>query len=226
MYMKPHRINQNPMNDSSDNKFDPEIIDSLAEASDSANITHDQFVTIINENYGRYIRKSYGYLKCKSLAEDAVQEGILSAYKKKDTVRHAKALPNWIGRIITNKAIDSLRKNKRLPDFHANLDDIISYNSSGLLNAPLWSETSTPEQDILKKETLETLNKAIENLDDVYRIPFLLKDYEEFSVKEIAEILEISESNVKVRIHRARIKIKLKFDTLFYPKQTRGTHHD
>lgn len=211
------------MSDAIDNKFDPAIIDSLIEASSSANITHDQFVSIINENYGRYIRKSYGYLKCKSLAEDAVQEGILTAYKKKNTVRHEKALPNWIGRIITHKAIDILRKNKRLPDFHANLDDIISYNSAGLLDAPLWSETSTPEEDILKKETLQILNRAIENLTDIYRIPFLLKDYEDFSVKEIAKILEISESNVKVRVHRARIKIKLEFDTLFFPKQMQNS---
>ncbi len=207
------------MNNPINHNVDPEINDSLPQTSGSANITHSQFMSIINENYGRYIRKSYGYLKCKSLAEDAVQEGILTAYKKKNTVRHEKALPNWIGRIITHKTIDILRKNKRLPDFHANLDDVISYNSAGLLNAPLWSETSTPEEDMLKKETLQTLNRAIENLDDIYRIPFLLKDYEDFSVKEIAKVLEISESNVKVRVHRARIKIKLEFDTFFFPKQ-------
>ena len=217
------------MNNSINNKtsinktFDPSIIDGLDEATPTANVSHDQFVSTINENYGPYIQKSYGYLKCKSMAEDAVQEGILAAYKKKHTLRHEKALPNWIGRIITHKAIDILRKNKRLPDFHGNLDDVISYNSSGLLNAPLWSETSTPEQDILKKEALKTLNRAIENLDDIYRIPFLLKDYEDFSVKEIAKILEISESNVKVRVHRARIKIKLEFDSFFFPKQTRGS---
>lgn len=211
------------MKNSIDNNCDPEIDESLTQTSSSANITHDQFMSIINENYGRYIRKSYGYLQCKSLAEDAVQEGILTAYKKKNTVRYEKALPNWIGRIITHKAIDILRKNKRLPDFHANLDDILSYNSAGLLNAPLWSETSTPEEDMLKKETLQALNRAIENLDDIYRIPFLLKDYEDFSVKEIAKVLEISESNVKVRVHRARIKIKLEFDTFFFPKQMQAS---
>ena len=196
-----------------------ESVDEFPVTDSSANITHDHFMTIVNENYGRYIQKSYGYLKDKSLAEDAVQEGILTAYKKRHTVRHIKALPSWISRIIINKTIDMWRKNKRLPDFYANPDDVITYNSSGLLNAPIWSETSTPEQDILKKETLETLSRAIEQLDDIYRIPFLLKDYEDLSVKEIAKALKISESNVKVRVHRARIKIKLEFGKLFFPKQ-------
>ena len=98
---------------------------------------------------------------------------------------------------------------------------MVTYNSSGLLNAPIWSETSTPEQDILNKETLEILNRAIEGLDDIYRIPFLLKDYEDLSIKEIAAALNISESNVKVRVHRARIKIKLEFGKLFFPTQNR-----
>ena len=211
------------MSKSTNYALDTENHDELPASGGSANITHEYFMTVINENYGRYIQKSYGYLKSKSLAEDAVQEGILTAYKKRNTVRHTKALPNWIGRIITNKSLDLLRKNKRLPDFYANLDDVITYNNSGLLNAPMWSETSTPEQDILKKETLDMLNRAIENLDDIYRIPFLLKDYEDLSVKEIAKVLKISESNVKVRVHRARIKIKLEFGSLFFPKQSRDS---
>lgn len=209
------------MSNSINDTLGSDSFDELPVSGSSANITHDQFMTIVNENYGRYIQKSYGYLKCKSMAEDAVQEGILAAYKKKDTVRHTKALPNWISRIIMHKTIDMWRKNKRLPDFYGDLDDVITYNSSGLLKAPMWSETSTPEQDILNKETLEILNRAIENLDDIYRIPFLLKDYEDLSIKEIATALNISESNVKVRVHRARIKIKLEFGNLFFPKQNR-----
>ena len=58
-----------------------ESVDEFPVTEGSANITQDHFMTIVNENYGRYIKKSYGYLKDKSLAEDAVQEGILIAYK-------------------------------------------------------------------------------------------------------------------------------------------------
>ena len=91
-------------------------------------ISHDHFMNIVNTNYGRYIKKAYGYLKCKSLAEDAVQDGILSAYKKLNTVRNIDALNGCINRIISNKALDVLRKNKRMPDFYGTIDDIITYN--------------------------------------------------------------------------------------------------
>jgi len=184
-------------------------------------ISHDHFMNIVNTNYGRYIKKAYGYLKCKSLAEDAVQDGILSAYKKLNTVRNIDALNGWINRIISNKALDVLRKNKRMPDFYGTIDDIITYNG-GLLNQPLWAEISTPEEDIMKKENLERLNQAVEGLEDIYRIPLLLKDFEEFSIKEISEMLEISESNAKIRIHRARTKVKLELGQYFFPYQNRG----
>ena len=184
-------------------------------------ISHDHFMNIVNTNYGRYIKKAYGYLKCKSLAEDAVQDGILSAYKKLNTVRNIDALNGWINRIISNKALDVLRKNKRMPDFYGTIDDIITYNG-GLLNQPLWAEISTPEEDIMKKENLERLNQAVEGLEDIYRIPLLLKDFEEFSIKEISEMLEISESNTKIRIHRARTKVKLELGQYFFPYQNRG----
>lgn len=184
-------------------------------------ISHDHFMNTVNTNYGRYIKKAYGYLKCKSLAEDAVQDGILSAYKKLNTVRNIDALNGWINRIISNKALDVLRKNKRMPGFYGTIDDIITYNG-GLLNQPLWAEISTPEEDIMKKENLERLNQAVEGLEDIYRIPLLLKDFEEFSIKEISEMLEISESNAKVRIHRARTKVKLELGQYFFPYQNRG----
>ena len=184
-------------------------------------ISHDHFMNIVSTNYGRYIKKAYGYLKCKSLAEDAVQDGILSAYKKLNTVRNIDALNGWINRIISNKALDILRKNKRMPDFYGTIDDIITYNG-GLLNQPLWAEISTPEEDIMKKENLKRLNQAVEGLEDIYRIPLLLKDFEEFSIKEISEMLEISESNAKVRIHRARTKVKLELGQYFFPYQNRG----
>lgn len=182
---------------------------------------HDHFMSIISANYGAYIKRAYGYLKCKSLAEDAVQDGILSAYNKLSTVRDIDALNSWVNRIISNKALDILRKNKRMPDFYANIDDVVSYNGSGLLNEPLWAETSTPEQDIMKKESLQQLRLAIEGLDDIYRIPLLMKDHEEFSIRDISDMLGISESNAKIRIHRARIKVKLELGDYFFPYQKR-----
>ena len=192
----------------------------LGETSHS--ISHDHFMAVVDANYGSYIRKAYGYLKSISQAEDAVQEGVLSAFKKLETLRDITALNSWINRIIVHKALDILRKNKRLPDFYGNVDDVVSYNFAGMLNEPMWAETLTPEQHILKEEGLQKLNQCIEELEDIYRIPLLMKDYEGFSIKDIAALLDISESNAKVRIHRARTQIKVKLGTYFFPYQNRG----
>ena len=207
------------MNEASNTKTRFRSDDDSSSLEASQDISDDYFMNVVNANYSRYIKIAYGYLKSKSEAEDAVQDGVLSAYKKLDTVRDVEALNSWIRRIIVNKALDILRKNKRMPEFYRNVDDVVTYSSTGLLNQPLWSEILTPEQDIMKKENLQQLRDAIECLEDIYRIPLLLKAYEEFSIKEIAELLEISESNVKVRIHRARTKLKLSLSQYFFPYQ-------
>lgn len=203
-----------------------EAVELAIEASDDASLKetpratlHDEFMTVVNANYGRYIKRAYSYLKSESLAEDAVQEGILSAYKNLHTIRDVKAMKSWINRIIINKSLDILRKAKRMPDFYADIDDIVSYSGPGLLNEPLWAEMSTPEQDIMKKEHLQKLTQSIEGLKDIYRIPLLLKDNDGFTIKEISKLLDISESNAKVRVHRARIKVKLELGDYFFPYQ-------
>lgn len=210
------------MNASDDSPAEPEPRNACSLEASAQRVTHADFMEVISENYGRYLKQAYGYLKCKSLAEDAVQEGILTAYNKLQSVREPKALNSWVSRIITRKALDTLRKNKRLPNFYGDVDEAISYNSAGLLIEPLWAEVSNPEQDIMKKENLSRLKQAVEELEDIYRIPFLLKDSEGFSIKEIAELLNIKESNAKVRIHRARTKVKSKLRTYFFPFQNRG----
>ena len=184
-------------------------------------VSEDLFIRCIKDNYSRYIQKSYGYLKCKSLAEDAVQDGILAAHKNLHTLKTAEALGGWLNTIIIRKSIDQLRKSKTLPKFDDNIDSLISYSQHGLLHEPLWMGIQNPEQDIMRKENTEKLLSVLESLDDTYRIPMLLKDYDGFSIIEISELLNITESNVKVRIHRARTKVKLALGDYFYPNQNR-----
>jgi len=180
-------------------------------------VSNDDFVTLVKSNYGKYIKKCYSYLKCPKLAEDAVQEGILAAHCNLASVRNSTSLGAWLNRIIVHKAIDSLHKKQKLPKFEENLEELVTYNQYGLLNAPLWAEVSNPEEEILKAEGLTHVKKAMETLSDIYRIPILLKDFEGFTINEISELLDISESNAKVRIHRGRIKLRSELSSYFFP---------
>lgn len=179
-------------------------------------ISNVLFIETVKENYQMYIKKCYAYVKCPAIAEDAVQEGILSAHLNLASVRKQDALAAWLYRIIIRKAIDQLHKRRKLILFNNDVEELVSYNKHGLLDAPLWAEISNPEEEIIKSEGLEKIKKAVESLADGYRIPILLKDFEEFSIREISEILQISESNTKVRIHRARIKLKNELNDYFF----------
>jgi len=180
-------------------------------------ISNDDFVALVKSNYGEYIKKCYSYLKCPKLAEDAVQEGVLAAHRNLASVQNTASLGAWLNRIIIHKAIDSLHKNQKLPKTEENLEELVTYDQHGFLNAPLWAKMSDPEEEVLKAEGLKHVKQAMETLADTYRIPVLLKDFEGFSINEISQLLDISESNVKVRIHRGRTKLKNELSDYFFP---------
>ncbi len=180
-------------------------------------ISNELFVQTVKEHYPNYLRRAYVYVKCQSTAQDVVQEGVLSAHKNIASVNKKNSLGAWLSKIIVRTAINVLYKQKRFPSIDHNLDDLVSYDKNDFLIAPVWAEVSEPEEEVLKNEGLEQVKAALNCLTDIYRIPLLLKDFEGFSVREISEILEISESNVKVRVHRARIKLRAELNDYFFP---------
>ncbi len=187
-------------------------------SSNESVVSNDVFIATVQQNYGMYLNKCVSYVKCLATAEDAVQEGVLAAHKNLSSIKNEKALPAWLYRTIIRKAIDLLYKKKQLTLLD-DQTDLVSYNKHGFLNEAMWAEVSSPEEEILKNEGIDQVKKALESLDHSYRVPILLKDFEGFSVKEVAELMQISEANVKVRVHRARIKLKTKLNGYFFPEQ-------
>ncbi len=198
-------------------------VDSASQGSSKGEVSNSLFVETVKENYQMYIRKCYAYVKCISTAEDAVQEGVLAAHLNLASLENRDALGAWLYRIVIRKAIDMLYKNQKVPQSEEDLEELLSYDKNGFLNAPMWSGRSNPEEQILKSEGLAQVSKAVDSLADVYRIPILLKDFEGFSIREVSDMLQISESNAKVRIHRARIKLKNELNDYFYPQSMRDS---
>jgi RNA polymerase sigma-70 factor (ECF subfamily) len=73
-----------------------------------------------------------------------------------------------------------------------------------------WSQA--PEKDLLRRELKETLGEAISQLPETYRSVVLLRDVEELSTEEAAQILDLSTDVVKTRLHRGRLSIRQKLD--------------
>ena len=144
------------------------------------------------ELYDRYNRRLYGYcvkmLNDKVLAEDLFQEIFIRVSRKRDHFRGGN-FSGWLFAIARNQCLNALRDNVT----HTSLDDV-----SGMLTAPdleLYDETS------------ELLKEAIEKLPDEMNEALMLRVYSGFSYQEIAEITGAKLATVKVRIHRAKIRL-------------------
>lgn len=130
-------------------------------------------------------------------AEDMVQESFIEAFSKLSYFVSEDNFEGWFIRIAINKSLGLLRKRK-LRWFDIDLAHI---------NASEEAEV-TDEANDKKELSFESVNAAIEQLPDNYRIVFNLFAVDEVPQQEIAEMLNISHSNVRIIYHRAKMKIK------------------
>lgn len=138
-------------------------------------------------------------------AEDVVQETFLSAATNLGRFRGDSSFATWLMRIATNAALKALRKRKGPPplSYDENAGD-----DESLLPTVVADWRRNPAELLQSKEVLERIEAALGVLDEGHRLVFLLRDVEGFSVRETAEALGLSESNVKVRLMRARMRLR------------------
>src|SRR5262245_4221197 len=167
--------------------------------------------TLMERHSSRVYRVAFGITRNHSEAEEVVQDVFLTLFRKIDTFEGRAALGTWLYRVAANAALIK-RRGKRggletsldeyLPTFR---DDGHRAGDRALLLAD-WS--STPESELLSGEAREILDRALECLPDHYRALLVLRDVEELSNEEVAEILGESVSSVKSRLHRARMALR------------------
>ncbi len=150
--------------------------------------------------YRTYINDLYQYLlrlsRSPQTAEDLVQDTFIKAYDYLDSYEGETIRP-WLFRVAYNSYIDWYRKEHRQ----------IQTDPAILANINISLEPS-PEESLLQKERIAIWQKAVETLPESSRQVVILRDYYGFTYHEITYILGISLSNVKVKLFRARKKIK------------------
>lgn len=164
------------------------------------------FEQLVGRLQGRVYAVAFRIVGQNQDAEDVVQQTFLSLIEHIDTFRGESAVATWVLRIATNFALKVLRKRRGLPTVA--LDD--ADESFASVPHPEFIAAWREPPDILaeRAEMRELLDKAIAELDDKYRVVFVLRDIEGLSTEETAEALELSESNVKVRLLRARMQLR------------------
>ena len=159
---------------------------------------------IVDQYSDRLFNLLFRLLRNKEEAEDALQETFITMIQKISTFGGQSQLYTWLYRIATNIALMKLRSRKKEHDIE--IDENIL--SDSVHSGSIISFSSNPEKEFSRKEIKSALDHAIEELPAIYRSAFILKDIEQLSIREISEILGISEDNVKTRIRRARIFLR------------------
>lgn len=136
-------------------------------------------------------------------AEDALQETFLSAYQHMDTFQERSSLKTWLTRICINAALTRLRRNGRHKA--ESLDDPIGEEG---LPRPIPDPREDPEQELRGRELRRLLEHYLARLSPALREVFVLRDIEELSGEETAQMLGITVNAVKTRLSRARTALR------------------
>lgn len=135
-------------------------------------------------------------------AQDALQEALLSAFKAIGNFQGESQLSTWLHRIAVNAALMKLRSQKRRV---RNLDDLLPrFIEDGHMENPAAAWSVTFDTAVAARETREVVRKSIDELPEAYREVLLLRDIDERSTEETANLLGVTTGVVKTRLHRAR----------------------
>lgn len=140
------------------------------------------FEEYIKDNKEKLFKIAYIYLKNKDDAMDVIHESIVKAYSKLSNIKDLDSIDKWFIRVLVNTSIDYIRKNSKTV-LMEDKDMEVLVNRS--------------------KEEGDGFNLLIENLDEELRLIIVLKYFHGYKIREISEILNLKESQVKNKIHKA-----------------------
>jgi RNA polymerase sigma-70 factor (ECF subfamily) len=145
------------------------------------------------------------YMKNEADAEDVSQEAFIRAFRKLGSFRAESKFSTWLISITINEARTRLRRQAliRMEPLDQHPDE-----DKGISPALLRDWREIPSEAVEREEVRNLIRLAVEQLPDIYREVFLLRDVEELTINETAEALNISIPSVKVRLHRARMRLQ------------------
>lgn len=146
----------------------------------------DEFVTKVLESEETLYKISMSMLKNEKDCEDVVQDTILTAYNKLNSLKNERYFKTWLVRILINKCNEQLRKKKR----------------------------TTPDMQLVKaydtdNHEITEVRIALDSLPDDIRCVMVMHYIEDFTIKEIQEVLKIPQGTVKSRLFKGRELLRL-----------------
>jgi RNA polymerase sigma-70 factor (ECF subfamily) len=163
---------------------------------------------IIMRRYNqRLYRIARAILRDDAETEDAIQDAYVLAYQHLDQFAGLAAFSTWLTRIAVHEALRRLRLRRRSPQ----LEDSDCDEEGPMTTV---EPSPDPEQRASMEELRQVLEQTVLELPDAYRSVVMLRDVEELSTAETAAVLELTEQNVKVRLHRGHAMMRDRLLTL------------
>jgi len=185
------------------------------------------FDELVNKHHGALIRMAMGHVADREVAEDVVQDTWMAVIEGLDRFEGRSSLRTWIFGIMMHKAKDRGVREKRHTTFSAfesfDEDNEEAVDPSRFHQSGEWAghwafppqpwDEQTPEKLLASKQAVMAMNKAIEALPQPLKDVLILRDVEGIEAKEVCEILKITETNLYVRLHRARERVRQAVET-------------
>jgi RNA polymerase sigma-70 factor, ECF subfamily len=195
---------------------DRRLVEALRDGDEAA------FVALVDRYQASMIRIALLYVPDRAAAEDVVQEAWLGVLRGLDRFEARSSLKTWIFHILLNRAKTRAQRERRTVPFSTlwNPDeepDEPAVDPARFRDAEPWKDhwaspprswSETPEARFLARETRKYVRQAVEALPPSQREVITLRDIEGWTADEVCNILEISETNQRVLLHRARSKVR------------------
>jgi RNA polymerase sigma-70 factor (ECF subfamily) len=150
----------------------------------------------------RLYRVARAILRDDGEAEDVMQDAYVRAYQNLASFEGRAKFATWLTRIAVNEALARSRRRARFQSI-----DPSDESHGDIMNAAT-STARSPEQETYDRELAGVLEKAVLSLSDEHRLVFVLRDVEGLNTEETAQCLNLTQENVKVRLHRAHAKLR------------------
>ena len=185
------------------------------------------FDELVNQHHGALIRMAMGYVADREVAEEVVQDTWMAVIGSLDRFEGRSSLRTWVCGILIHKAKDRGVREKRHTTFsafesydddHDEAVDPSRFQQSGEW-AGHWAfppqpwDDRTPEKLLASQQAVNALQRAIEALPATLKDVLILRDVEGVEAKEVCELLNITETNLYVRLHRARERVRVAVET-------------
>ena len=182
-----------------------------------------EFARLVDAYSGPIYRLGLRMLGREQDAEDVLQNTFLQALTHIENFEGRSSLSTWLYRIAANEALMLLRRKR--PE--VSIDDSDSDDDrDGLSPTEFVDWGALPEEELLSSEGKKALDQAVQNLPETLRMVFILRDIQELSIRDTADALGLSETNVKTRLLRARLNLREQLSAYYGERMNQEKKND